>query len=240
MKSNKTLFVLALALVGSFALASNASAEVLGFDNDLYNTGVSDAGIAIPTTTSPPTPDLHYILTGVPQNQTEVSAGSSAYVGAVYSGSPTAPDATEISPLNLPPGQDPNEYPVGTYTYELPLTNITPGSIVTITGTVVGDDGVSGIAGIADGKLTSVSGSGIDGTITSDYTTSEDFTLTFTAGTVNGIDFDVYNSHGYTGLLVYDLAGTATPEPSTLALLFGGVCMLGFSVLRRNRDSSNW
>ena len=240
MSHKKISTVIGLAIVGSLSLAAPASAAVLGPLNNFYNTGYN--GTTLEATDSQ-LEDTHYDLIGVPLGQSEVKVGDT-YTGQVYSGSPTSSTATEISPLALAPGVSPNEYPVGDYTYQLSLTSLTPGDLVTITGTVTGDDGIPGIAGDADDMLTDVTGNGVNGSVTSSYTDTENFSLTFTAGASNSIQFTVYNHNGFTGLMVDNLAGTETsptnsitPEPSTWALLLAGVGMLGFVVVRRARDS---
>jgi hypothetical protein len=239
MQSKKSLAVLVLAIVSSSPLASTAPAAVLDFSNGLYNTGYN--GNTLEATDSQ-IEDTHYVLVGVPSGQSEVPPTDTVtYTGQVYSGSPTSTTATEITPLPTYPGSVNTEYPKGDYTYQLNLyssatTTITPGDIITITGTVVGDDAVPKIDGNADGTLTELTGDGPTGAITSDYTNEETFTLTFTAGTKNSVDFTVFNSHGYSGLLVDNLKGTITPEPATWALLLSGAGMLCFIVLRRNRS----
>jgi hypothetical protein len=235
MQSKKQLLVLAFAAASSFALGANAPAAVLDFSNGIYNTGYNGSTLEA---TDSQILDTHYTLVGVPSSQSKVpTTDTSTYTGEVYSGSPTSSTATEITPLPTYPGSAGTEYPVGDYTYQLNLyssatATIVPGDIITITGYVVGDDAIPKIDGNADGTLTELTGDGATGAITSSYTDEEPFTLTFTAGTKNSVDFTVFNSHGYTGLLVDDLSGTIIPEPSIIVLLLAGAGMLGVVVLR--------
>ncbi len=206
-------------------MAAGARAQTLGFENNLYNTGYN--GNTLEATGSG-IEDTHYTL---------VFPTGPAFTGPVFTGyvgfdpstnsnvdlppSPTSPTATEITPSPTA-----TSYANGLYVFQLALTNLTVGQQYTITGKVAGDDSVTTIG--ANGSLVSIP-------VTTSFDEFVPFTLTFTAGATNDVDFTVNNTGGFTGLLVDQLAGSATPEPSVWALLAGG---FGTILLLRSRRTS--
>ena len=122
--------------------------------------------------------------------------------------------------------------------YQLVLTNIPAGDLVTLGGAVASDDNVT----IYGNGMELFSNYNITDNGTNNQTSYNQLTalsgLTFQSGTSNTLDFVVVNSGGFPTGLDVQLVGTyaAVPEPSTYAMLLGSLALLVFWRLRASRN----
>jgi hypothetical protein len=211
------LLMVAMVLVGW-----NARAQIITLTeatNNLYDTGLDSTGAALAVNAADP----HYTLIA-----DAGGAGTTAYALGTFDGiassTGTTPPSRWISYSTTASG------PTGIYDYQLSLTNIPVGVLVSISGQILADDSVTINA---DGTL-SYTGPA------NGYTTYHAFSFNFTADGSDNLDFSVSNSGGGpTALEVNDLAGSY-PVPETKltglwCLLFAG----GLMALARTRRLLN-
>jgi len=217
------IFVMALAVVASFAVTSMGQAQAAYSTPiaDLYNTGVDASHVALAAGAVDP----NYQLVSAPMG--EPYAGPSAYV--VSGTYPIPPwhvnlsDAQWINPILSPTNQQQFN---GLYTFRTTFNTMSDPFIAEISGQITADDQVVGFIL----NTTSFSFSTPD----QGYATLQPFSISsgFIAG-LNTLDFVVNNTHlSKVGLLV-EMTGSmqAIPEPTSVALL--GIGMVGFFAFRR-------
>jgi len=233
-KLSATLVAICLIL----PLSVEAQVTMTEFDNGLYDTGLGNATSGNNATTlAGGSSDTHYVITSAP-------AGAGV----------TSGDALVVHQANLPGGWVANDtagtppsrwdstsataavQPVGTYDYQLTLTNITANSLVTISGNIAADNQVTILA---------------NGTLKFSLTTNPTYAGSFTAfsfsfnasslSTTDTLDFNVTNTGtatSTTGLQVQGLTGTYTPVPeprdSALIFLLGVGAVVSFRKLRQH------
>jgi hypothetical protein len=218
MKVFKYLSIALLLAAGGFITSTTALAQAIaltGTDNGLYNTGIDSSGNVI--TPESGDVDPHYTVvsdvTSGGDPGTFVTTPAPTYAGPLFTGAGASfpPWPTSATATNITLNPTDNTASTDVFTYELTLTNIPTGSLVTISGNISADDSVSIFA---------------DGTqFYSDYSsfhTLDPFTLSFTSNGTDTLDFAVNNSGSLaTGLLVDSLIGSyelaPVPESSEYA-----------------------
>ena len=196
-----------LAALALFGL--NASAQVLLTEaaNNLYDTGLDNTGAVLAVGAVDP----HYTLIA-----DAAGPGTAAYALGTFDGiassTGTTPPSRWVSFSTAANGAN------GIYEYQLSLSNIPVGVLVSISGQVLADDSV---IITADG-VTGYTGPG------NGYTAYHSFSFGFTANGSDVLDFSVNNSGGGpTALEVNDLAGSYTPVPETKTTALWGLLFAG-------------
>lgn len=203
-----------------FSISANAQTVLLTeVDNGLYDTGLNASGGLLSGGASDP----HYSIVSSPSGTSVAHRVNGLPLGWVAN---TA-TAQWISFSSNTPAEA-----SGTYDYQLGLTNIPAGQIVTISGSVAADDQINILAN--DTLVFSLTTNpNYDGSLNA-------FSFSFlSSGTgADILDFDVLNTTNNTteGLIVNNLSGSYSPVPEprewTLVVLLGACGLIAVRKLR--------
>jgi hypothetical protein len=207
----------ALLLASLLVLESGAFAQTVALTeatNNLYDTGLDNSGALLASSSVDP----HYTLVTNPSGTGPTTYVTALAAGWVANATGTTPPSQWISfNTNTTTTAGAN----AVYDYQLVLSSIPVGVVVTISGMVAADDDIQIKAnGVSEYTNYSI------------YTSFHSFGFTFTSASTNDLDFLVNNSgSGPTGLQVNQLAGYYTPVPeikgsAIFYLVFAGLLAL--------------